>query len=91
MDDPTRIKNSMWFTRGKNDAIDAARIAEYAYHYSDKVCLKKVIYKSVKSIVKTPVSNSSVATDEFRLRPVAVIYFSFNSFSISSIDGRLCL
>lgn len=27
MDDPTRIKNSMGLTRGKNDAIDAARIA----------------------------------------------------------------
>jgi len=36
MDDPTRIKNSMGITRGKNDKIDAARIAEYAYRYSDK-------------------------------------------------------
>ena len=36
MDDPTRIKNSMGLTRGKNDAIDAARIAEYAFRYSDK-------------------------------------------------------
>ncbi len=36
MDDPTRIKNSMGLTRGKNDKIDAARIAEYACRYSDK-------------------------------------------------------
>lgn len=36
MDDPTRIKNSMGLTRGKNDAIDATRIAEYAFRYSDK-------------------------------------------------------
>ena len=36
MDDPTRIKNSMGLTRGKTDRIDAARIAEYAYRYSDK-------------------------------------------------------
>lgn len=36
LDDPTRIKNSMGLTRGKNDVIDAARIAEYAYRYSDK-------------------------------------------------------
>ena len=36
MDDPTRLKNSMGITRGKNDTIDAARIAEYAYRYSDK-------------------------------------------------------
>ena len=36
LDDPTRIKNSMGLTRGKNDRIDAVRIAEYAYRYSDK-------------------------------------------------------
>lgn len=36
LDDPTRIKNSMGLTRGKNDAIDASRIAEYAHRYSDK-------------------------------------------------------
>ena len=36
MDDPTRIKNSMGLTRGKNDTMDAARISEYAYRYSDK-------------------------------------------------------
>jgi transposase len=36
MDDPTRIKNSFGIIRGKNDAIDAARIAEYAYRYDDK-------------------------------------------------------
>ena len=36
LDDPTRIKNSMGLTRGKNDRIDAIRIAEYAYRYNDK-------------------------------------------------------
>lgn len=36
LDDPTRIKNSMGLTRGKNDAIDAMRIAEYAHRYEDK-------------------------------------------------------
>ena len=35
MDDPTRIKNSFGIIRGKNDAADAARIAEYAYRYRD--------------------------------------------------------
>ena len=36
MDDPTRIKNSFGIIRGKNDAIDADRIAEYAFRYNDK-------------------------------------------------------
>lgn len=36
LDDPTRIKNSFGIIRGKNDVIDAARIAEYAYRYNDK-------------------------------------------------------
>lgn len=36
LDDQTRIKNSFGIIRGKSDAIDAARIAEYAYRYNDK-------------------------------------------------------
>lgn len=36
LDDPTRIKNSMGLTRGKSDRVDAARIAEYVFRYSDK-------------------------------------------------------
>ena len=54
MDDPTRIKNSMGLTRGKNDAIDAARIAEYAYRYSDKAvrcCIPDAALVSMKSLL----------------------------------------
>lgn len=54
MDDPTRIKNSMGLTRGKNDAIDAARIAEYAYRYSDKAsryCIPDAELVSMKSLL----------------------------------------
>ena len=36
LDDPARIKNSMGLVRGKNDTIDAMRIAEYAHRYEDK-------------------------------------------------------
>lgn len=36
LDDPTRIKNSMGLARGKNDTVDAARIAEYAHRYEDR-------------------------------------------------------
>ena len=36
MEDPTRIKNSFGLTRGKNDAVDAQRIAEYAFRFNDK-------------------------------------------------------
>ena len=53
MDDPTRIKSSMGPTRGKNDAIDAARIAEYAYRYSDKAiryCIPDAALVSMKSL-----------------------------------------
>ena len=54
MDDPTRIKNSMGLTRGKNDAIDAARIAEYAYRYNDKAaryCIPDAALVSMKSLL----------------------------------------
>jgi len=36
MEDPTRIKNSFGIVRGKDDKIDARRIAEYADRFSDK-------------------------------------------------------
>jgi len=54
MDDPTRIKNSMGLTRGKNDAIDAARIAEYAFRYSDKAvryCIPDAVLVSMKNLL----------------------------------------
>ena len=54
VDDPTRIKNSMGLTRGKNDAIDAARISEYAYRYSDKAVryvIPKAALVSMKSLL----------------------------------------
>ena len=54
MDDPTRIKNSMGLTRGKNDVIDAARIAEYAYRYSDKAVryyIQDAVLVSMKNLL----------------------------------------
>ena len=36
---PVDIQRSIGMTRGKNDKIDAVRIAEYAYRYSDKARL----------------------------------------------------
>lgn len=36
MEDPTRIRNSFGITRGKNDRVDARRIAEYAFRFEDK-------------------------------------------------------
>lgn len=36
---PVDIQRSIGMTRGKNDKVDAVRIAEYAYRYSDKARL----------------------------------------------------
>lgn len=36
LEDPSRIKSSMGLTREKNAAIDATRIVEYTFRYSDK-------------------------------------------------------
>ena len=54
LDDPTRIKNSMGLIRGKNDAMDAARIAGYAFRYSDKAaryCIPDATLASMKSLL----------------------------------------
>ena len=50
LDDPTRIKNSMGLTRGKNDRIDAIRIAEYAYRYNDKAVQYTIAEKAFVSM-----------------------------------------
>ena len=39
LEDPIKISKSKLFKRGKNDKIDAIRIAKYAYRFQDKVTL----------------------------------------------------
>ncbi|MBS7288998.1 MAG: hypothetical protein KIG56_00210, partial [Bacteroidales bacterium] len=54
LDDKTRIKNSNGLTRGKNDLIDAAGIAEYALLYSDKAvrfCIPDAALVSMKNLL----------------------------------------
>ena len=50
MEDPTRIKNSLGVTRGKNDAIDARRIAEYAFRFNDKAVAYTMKDKDIVSL-----------------------------------------
>ena len=37
LNSPLDIKHSMGIARGKNDAVDAGRIAEYAHRHQDKL------------------------------------------------------
>ena len=39
LNSPLEIKHSMGIARGKNDAVDASRIAEYAHNHQDKLRL----------------------------------------------------
>lgn len=51
---PTDIQRSIGMTRGKNDKIDAIRIAEYAYRYSDKarlVTLNEIEMLQIKELL----------------------------------------
>lgn len=50
MEDPTRIKNSFGITRGKNDAVDARRIAEYAARHQDKAVAYQMPEKELASL-----------------------------------------
>lgn len=50
IDDPTRIRNSFGIIRGKNDAVDAVRIAEYACRYSDKAVRYSIADKELVSL-----------------------------------------
>lgn len=50
VEDPTRIKHSFGIARGKNDPIDAARIAEYAFRFQDKSVLYELPDKAFESL-----------------------------------------
>ena len=50
MEDPTRIKNSFGVTRGKDDRVDARRIAEYAFRFSDKAVAYEMPDKTLASL-----------------------------------------
>lgn len=50
MEDPTRIRNSFGVTRGKNDAVDARRIAEYAFRFNDKAVAYALRDKDIASL-----------------------------------------
>ena len=66
MDDPTRIKNSMGLARGKNDAIDAARIAEYACRYSDKAVRYRIPDAALVSMKNRLADREFLLTDKKR-------------------------
>lgn len=50
IEDPTRIKNSFGVARGKNDTVDARRIAEYAFRFNDKAVEYSMKEKSIVSL-----------------------------------------
>lgn len=66
MDDPTRIKNSMGLARDKNDAIDAARIAEYACRYSDKAVRYRIPDAALVSMKNLLADREFLLTDKKR-------------------------
>jgi transposase len=50
MENPTQIKHSSGITRGKNDKLDARKIAAYAYRFRDKVRLFSLPEKKLSSL-----------------------------------------
>lgn len=66
LDDPTRIRNSFGIVRGKSDSVDAARIAEYAFRFSDKATRYTVADKSLSSIKNLLSDRDFLLTDRKR-------------------------
>lgn len=50
IEDPMRIKHSFGIARGKNDTVDAERIAEYAFRFQDKSVLYQLPDKAFASL-----------------------------------------
>lgn len=64
MEDPTRIKNSFGVTRGKDDRVDARRIAEYAYRFSDKAVAYAMPGKTLASLKSLLADRDTLAADK---------------------------
>ena len=63
MEDPTRIKNSFGVTRGKDDRVDARRIAEYAYRFSDKAVAYEMPDRTLVSLKNLLADRDTLAAD----------------------------
>ena len=63
MEDPTRIKNSFGVTRGKDDRVDARRIAEYAFRFSDKAVAYDMPDKTLVSLKNLLTDRDTLAND----------------------------
>lgn len=50
LEDPSRLKLSMGLTRGKNDRVDARRIAEYCCRFSDKAIRYEMRNRTLESL-----------------------------------------
>ena len=50
LENAVEIKRSLGLQRGKNDKVDAQRIAQYAYRFSDKIKLYKAENKTLKQV-----------------------------------------
>lgn len=63
MEDPTRIKNSFGVARGKDDRVDARRIAEYAFRFSDKAVAYEMPDKTIVSLKNLLTDRDTLAND----------------------------
>lgn len=66
MEDPTRIKNSFGISRGKNDRVDARRIAEYAFRFEDKAVAYGMPDRTLTSIRNLLADRDMLADDRKR-------------------------
>ena len=66
MEDPTRIKNSFGVTRGKDDWVDARRIAEYAFRFSDKAVAYEMPDRTLVSLKNLLVDRDTLLADRHK-------------------------
>jgi transposase len=50
LENPSQIKNSLGFVRGKNDKVDARRIADYAIRFQDKLRLYSLSENNIATL-----------------------------------------
>jgi transposase len=86
----TQIKNSLGNIRGKNDKIDAIRIAEYAYKNREELRLWQPKREVIQELSHLSATRSRLLDAQKRIKTAVKESKGFVSKSISSKNEKLC-
>jgi len=86
----TQIKNSLGNIRGKNDKIDAIRIADYAYDKRDKLRLWQPKREIVQQLAHLATTRLRLITVKKQLKVPLKEHAAFSTMKTSKLNTQIC-